>query len=109
MVSDILQAVLAVFAMVGIITAVYFGLLKLLSIRRARKYLLLLLPAGTDYSETECLIRGAHLRARLIGTRLLAVDCGLAEDARCTAGLVCSELEETGLCPVAELPEYLKE
>ena len=77
MVSDILQAVLAVFAMVGIITAVYFGLLKLLSIRRARKYLILLLPAGTD--------------------------------ARCTAELVCSELEETGLCPVAELPEYLKE
>ncbi len=108
MMSEILQAILAVFAMIGIITAVYFGLMKLLNIRQAKKYLLLILPAGIDHSDAECMIRGAHLRARLIGTRLLAVDCGLAGDAKNTAELVCSELEGTRLCPLDALAEYLE-
>lgn len=44
MMRDVLQAALAIFAMVGIITTVYFLLLKLLSIRRVRKCLVVLLP-----------------------------------------------------------------
>lgn len=106
---EFLQAVLAVFAMVGIIASVYFFLLKLLSIRRARKYVVLLLPPSMDHSDAECMIRGAHLRAQLIGTELLAVDCGLSGDARSSAELVCAELERVCYCPADQIAEYLKE
>lgn len=108
MMRDILQAALAVFAMVGIITTVYFLLLKLLSIRRVCKCLVVLLPPGMDYSDAECMIRGAHLRARLIDVPLLAVDCGLAEDARQAAERTCLELEKSHLCPVSQAQMYFE-
>lgn len=109
MMHDILQAVLAVFSMVGIITAVYFVLLKLLSIRKIRKFLVVLLPSGMDYSDVECMIRGAHLRARLIDVSLLAVDCGLEKEAREAAERTCRELEKACLCPLKDVPGYFQE
>lgn len=109
MMCDVLQAVLAVFSMIGIITTVFFLLMKLLSIRRIRKCLVLLLPPGMDHGDTECMIRGAHLRAQLIDVPLLAVDCGLDQEARRAAEQTCLELEKTRLCPVADVSAHLEE
>lgn len=105
MMCDILQAVLAVFSMIGIITAIYFLLLGLLSIRRVKKELVLLLPPEMGRGDAECMIRGAHLRARLIGVPLLAVDCGLEPEARDAAERTCAELEKTRLCAVNAVAE----
>lgn len=107
MMRDVLQAVLAMFSMIGMITAVYFLLIGLLSIRRVQKDLVVLLPPGMDYADAECMIRGAHLRARLIGAPLLAVDCGLDPEARGAAERTCVELEKTRLCNMDTVVEIL--
>lgn len=109
MIESLLQAFLAVFALIGIITAIYFLLLAVLHVKGTAKYMLLVIPNNIERNEMECMLRGMHFRAAALGAETLVVDAGLNQELHTACAGLCRELGRMRLCAPEELHRLVSE
>ena len=103
MLSSIAYGLLAMFALTGVVAAIYLGMVLVMRPRGAGRFVVVI-PAHASEADFAAHLCAARLRAGLVGGgEVIALDCGMGEQCRLQCEALCQGLERTKLLKPEEL------